>query len=589
MNIKSKNIVISFLVTVGLFILYRSYTDFIYLTNDDMYLQSIVAGELSGTPNAHMIYSSALLGVILSGLYRMNAGIPWYGLYLVLVCAFCYWIILYRCLSRAGNNNTKMIVIFSFSLISSCVFFRHVAMIQYTVVSALAGASAVFYAMTMDMEVDKKTLIKECYIVLLLAGISFLIRNKVFFMMVPFATCGWLAKWITQINKTKKMFLRYVFLLIEIFGMVVVLLGIEWALYSISPYSSEWKEYSKYNKARERILDYNSFPPFDSNADFYKDLDITREEYEAARSNYFLLPQKKIQANSMELIANRAELLAEKRRWSDVITEFIRCNINYTDRPMNICVYSVWILAIALMILIKSDAIFVQLLSIFIARMGTWGFILYQGRYPDRITQSLYLVELLMLIAVLLQILPLLQLKKWHPKKKIIFELSLIILIFPFVYIAIPKAKSVKGEIAGKLYFGSSYQQVKEYCTQRKENLYLIDMNSVANFSSSIFKSLENENGICNNLLPLGSWPVKSPIINENFMKYQIDDVTEDLIDNEFVYFIFKDSEVTTTEYLSKFYEAQLEYEELQISLHDKIETDAGIDYGIYQLHTIKE
>lgn len=134
-----------------MFALYRLFTDFIYLTNDDMYLQAIVSGEISGTPDAHMIYSNYILGIVLSFLYSCAAQIPWYGIYLLSVCFLCAWIILCRCLSRCEKWSNRMAVISLFVVISFCAVFRHIAMMQYTVVAAFAGGTAVFYAMTMDM------------------------------------------------------------------------------------------------------------------------------------------------------------------------------------------------------------------------------------------------------------------------------------------------------------------------------------------------------------------------------------------------------------------------------------------------------
>ena len=66
------NLIISFFVVMGMFVFYRLITDFAFLTNDDMYLQAIVSGELSGAPDAHMIHSNMILGLVLKFLYQCS-------------------------------------------------------------------------------------------------------------------------------------------------------------------------------------------------------------------------------------------------------------------------------------------------------------------------------------------------------------------------------------------------------------------------------------------------------------------------------------------------------------------------------------
>lgn len=581
---KKKNLIVSFCVTIGLFVMYRLFTDFIYLTNDDMYLQAIVSGELSGNPDSHMIYSSYFLGMILSGLYRINAKISWYGLYLVSVCIACFWTILFRCLSRTTQVRTYVGVILSFVLFSSA-FFRHVAMLQYTVVAALAGATAVFYALTINMEEQEK-LQREYLVVLVLASMSLLIREKVFFMMIPFAVCGWLGKCLLQRKKAEcgK-------LIVIILAAVMLVSGGGRLAYRITAHACEWQEFFRYNQAREQIYDYYGFPDYDSNEEFYLSLEIDKQAYESASRYYMLLPQKQFHAGNMQKIAEQSGKIKEENILQNikrVAVELVQCNMAYTDRPLNLMVYAVWICAILLLLCTKSRAVLLQLIMIFVARMGVWGFILYQGRYPERITQSLYLVELLMLIAVFIQNVELLHVNQWSKRKKMWLTAGLVVLFTPVMYVAVLKNNAVRGEVAGKLFWGTSYQQVKEYCAGNKENVYLIDMNSTALFFESVFKPAHGVNGVCTNLLPMGSWPVKSPLITENLARYEITDVREDLLDNDKVYFIFKDSEVTPNEYLQEYYNTYSEEQKIKLVRTDSIATDVGINYGIYQLQTIE-
>lgn len=585
------NLIISLLIVAGMFVLFRLLTGFIYLTNDDMYLQAIVSGELSGTPDAHMIYSNYILGLILSFLYRIIPTIPWYGIYLVSVCFVCAWIILYRCLAGCRKICTKAAVSVLFSALSFCAVFRHIAMIQYTVVAAIAGGTAVFYALTIDIQSDKKRLIREYIVVAALALVSLIIRDKVFFMMVPFAACGWFGKWITDKNKSKANNIRYVALLAGIVCLMLAVCGADRLAYRIGSDSSEWQEYFRYNKAREQIMDYNSFPDYDSNREFYNELGISREAYEGVSKYYLTLPQKNLNSETMPVIADKAITVSHgtqtfKEHITDVMQNFIRCNLNYSDRPMNIVVYGMWMCLAVTVVLLKNKSMLLQLVLLFVTRMGLWIFIIRQGRYPDRITQGLYFVELVMLIAIF--ILNSTDAADKGLPKKICMWGAFVIAGAISLYVGIPKAIAVKGENAGKLFFGTSYQQLKEYCAGNKDNIYLIDMNSASFFSSSILESVEGNNGICDNLLPMGSWVNISPLITDNLKRYGVKDITKDVMDNEHVYFVFKDSEATPEQYLTDFYRSEFEDANVGLNQTDVLETDAGIDYVIYRLESIQ-
>lgn len=585
------NLIVSFVAVAGMFVLYRLFTDFIYLTNDDMYLQAIVSGEISGKPDPHMIYSNYILGMMLSFLYSCTTQVPWYGIYLLSVCFLCAWIVLYRCVSKCEKNGSRIAVILLFLVICFCAVFRHIAMIQYTVVAAFAGGTAVFYAMTIDMRTEKKQLIGEYVIVLFLAFLSLVIREKVFFMMVPFAAFGWLGKWIAEPDKSKTNNIGYISLLISIVCLMLVVCGIDRIAYRIGDDGEAWKEYKQYNKAREQIMDYNSYPDYDSNHKFYEELGISKASYEGVSKYYLLLPQKDYNGETMPIIAEKAIAIGKgshtlSERLTAVVKNFIQCNLNYSDRPMNIVVYATWLCMVVLLVLSKSKNMLWQLALLFAARMGMWLYIIYQGRYPDRITQGLYFVELLVLIAIFVLNRNLLDDKTFIKKGFLIG--AVVLICVPSLYIGINKAIAVKGENSGKLYFGTSYQQVKEYCAENKDNLYLMDMNSASFFSFSIFKSVKGDNGICDNLLPLGSWPVKSPLITENLERYNIQDITGELMDNEHVYFVFKDSEATPSQYLINFYNSEFEGVNVELKQADVLKTDVGIDYIFYRLESIQ-
>lgn len=591
-HVRIANVIISFFVVAGMFILYRIITDFAFLTNDDMYLQAIVSGELSGAPDAHMIHSNMILGIVLKFLYQCSTQIPWYGIYMVGVYFLCAWLILYRCLSKSNTVIAKIATTVFYLIICFCVLFRHVAMVQYTVLAAFSGGTAIFYALTMDMQMEKKKIVREFIIVLFLASVSLIIREEVFFMLVPFAAFGWLGKWIAEKNRLNHINRRYIIFLLCVISVMICVCATDRIAYKLGEDAGKWQAFLKYNKAREQVYDYYLYPDYDSNEELYDEIGISREAYEGASKHYLLLPQEKINSETIQIIADKSKEIAKdkinfKEKMIEVNHNFIQCNLNYTDRPMNIVVYSVWLCMVILAILSKRRNMCTQLALLFLVRMGMWLYILWQGRYPDRITQSLYFVELIMLVAIFIIN------KNVIDDKTVLKYLFLCGAVFvicvPSLYVGINKAIDIKSNNARNLSLGIAYQQLKDYCSQHDDNLYLADMNSVTHFKSSVLKSSEGEFGVCDNLLPLGSWPNKSPLVAKTLSKYDIDDVVADLVDNASVYFVFKDEETITPQYLEDFFNSEMSPIETKLKKEEIYKTDVGINFIFYKLESTQQ
>jgi len=51
-----------------------------FLTNDDLIMQMIANGLVSGQPDGHLVYSGFFWGWPLSLLYRITGAVDWYSL-----------------------------------------------------------------------------------------------------------------------------------------------------------------------------------------------------------------------------------------------------------------------------------------------------------------------------------------------------------------------------------------------------------------------------------------------------------------------------------------------------------------------------
>lgn len=79
-------------------------TGIYFETNDDKCITEILCGQMTGAPQARTVYVSYLLTLPVSLLYRITAGVPWYGLALVLLQVIAYTAVLESVYSRCRKN-----------------------------------------------------------------------------------------------------------------------------------------------------------------------------------------------------------------------------------------------------------------------------------------------------------------------------------------------------------------------------------------------------------------------------------------------------------------------------------------------------
>lgn len=136
--------ILSILVVLLLFCYFRRLSPFIYQTNDDLFLKMIASGEMTGTPEPHMFYLSYPVGLLLSNLYKMFPQFPWYGCLLCLTIGMSMAVVLYSFLKWGKTLMVRLLTVVLFCLFSYGFLFLHIAELQFTTVTAIAGCGALF-------------------------------------------------------------------------------------------------------------------------------------------------------------------------------------------------------------------------------------------------------------------------------------------------------------------------------------------------------------------------------------------------------------------------------------------------------------
>ena len=545
-----------------------------FLTNDDLIMQMIANGLVSGQPDGHLVYSGFFWGWPLSLLYRITGAVDWYSLDQLFFLILGSLIVLVKLTKRIERPVYRIPVFIISSFVWAITLFRCFLQLQFTITAAFVGSVAVFYAMLIDIHEDKSKWIRDLIIVSFLVLVSYNIRNMALLMLIPFAGAGWIGKWISEGFKDKKANIRFITLFACIIATLLLSEGVNRFYYS----GEEWKEYLSFNKETENVFDYSGFSDYESNKEAYESIGMSAVDYEAIAYYDLQLLMEDINEESLKIIYEMNPKGEGLIPVGQILKNFVGRNLAYTDRPVNLLTYIIWIVAavIAAVHLIKdkNKTLFVNLLLVFVARMALWIYLINAGRLPDRITWSLYIAEIMTLLALLIN-------EKYERTGNLVLISGAVIIMAETLFIGFPKAVKIKGENMAKNYYATSFEQLLDYAAEHPENLYFLDANSLANVSRL---KREHEGAA---VAFLGGWLPGCPVEQEMLSAHGIEDSKNhlDVLNNKDTYFVFKDSEITNEEYLLSFYS---QYTDVNSEGIDYLKTDCGINFRIVKIYEDK-
>ena len=185
-----------------------------------------------------------------------------------------------------------------------------------------------------------------------------------------------------------------------------------------------------------------------------------------------------------------------------------------------------------------------KLIFLFAVRTALWMYILMRDRAPERITHSLYLMELCILAAMVLV--------QWSEIGKIKIKRMGGILVagcFGLSVLAVfhGSVKAVSLRQAEREKVNGLYRELYTYLSEEENagNFYFIDVYSSVSdggipYSEKMFQDVDNS---LDNYDIMGGWACKSPLQRKKLALFGIENMEAALKDREDVYFIRKKSE----------------------------------------------
>ncbi len=362
-------------------------------TNDDLIINDLLRGAITGEPEYHTIYNSVILTAPLSLLYRIAPTIPWWGGFL-LVCNGLSILIPIDAIVKRGKNFFSIIfgtITIALTIVPS-LYLR--GRIQYTS-TAMLLAIAGFVALVLYESAVGMWLFGICEF------LAFIIRPEAMEIILPIGF-GLLLICLSETEDDVAEGLKKIVISIGI-ALAILLIGYatKYLVYS----GSKWEASKAYESGRQQMFDYTGVPEYDDIKENYK-RGVTKREYEAF-SHSLVLDYKHL-AETVQA----ASYVSKENVNKPSIPETLRYvyfdsyfGINGQFKKLGYTLLGGWILLIIVSIIYGRIRGFIGFAVVYLITKGvSWGYVFMKGRMPIRIMLPLYILELtsLAVMAVIL-------------------------------------------------------------------------------------------------------------------------------------------------------------------------------------------
>lgn len=552
---------------------------FLYMVNDDLFMKNIVSGAYLGRPDAHTVYMEYPLSLFLSGLYRMAAGVPWYGIVFFLFHVVSWGSIFYRGIcSRGRGSNCRSVsccgkrqpaAVLFFLLLFLAVGFYHIAGMQFTVTAAVLGTAALVWFLTADLSLPPVAFLRDQSVTALLVFLSFNVRRNVLLMFVPVAGMLWLGRLFEGRRQEPKQWRERIPKFAGMAALCAMGMALSFISYRAAYGSQDWQNYIRYNDNATVLYDYSGWPDYDTNRALYEELGITYESWYGAKTAYLLAVDNGIDAAAMERLAERSA--EQKTALPQSLAEALRVCVQKLyaeeDRPLNILVTGLYAAVLGGLLAGGNKSALLQLLFFAAGRLFSWLYVVLEGRYPVRITQSLLLMECAVLLVFLMRDALRGYEQLWCKSKEktagntLLYKICRPVLagagVCFFVltgYFGIARIRHVYYENTRRLEESRDLEEVKTYCSAHRERFYFIDSKSVSNDTERIFDGAQSA---YENYIVFGGWLSASPVYLNKLAAAGARDVEKALLESGRVFVIAENEDRCSLDYIVAYFESR--------------------------------
>lgn len=506
--------------------------------NDDWGMYSTLSGAYLGYPDAHVLFFLYPLSWLLCRLYKLCSFIPWYGLFQHGIHIACIYFIYGRILALWRRHNTTDGIWKPALVVLGGLFFlidlNIISEAQYTTTAGVAAATALFSFITTKMNAPTAEFLKHNIPTVIFALIAYSMRQNMLYLIIPMAGMLWLSKWMIAYRNGSEQ------IAVKLWGCALILLagmGLLFGLHLIAYSDTEWADFRKINHYRERVGDFYTWPDYEECSDELTALGLSEEDYMYRKNGapyigYGMSVEdwKQMHDIARDCYLKRTDI---KGRLKNIITGSITVFL-YQDgmQPANILLAFLLLITLLLILVRRNYAALLVYLFYLFGRTVSWGYVLYEGRFPKRISQPLITVDYMILFGILLGF-NLLKLEK-SKRYAVIFP-CMILLSAASLYFT-------KADIDANYHAKqANWEGLKDYCHAHPDNFYIWTYagNTLDNYCESPFDmSLDTYN----NFFYTNWGVVCNPNSKKKLSAHGIGDFGRDLVESDTVYFILEEA-----------------------------------------------
>lgn len=516
-------------VTVFLMFILAIFFDFYYCMNDDTTMRDILCGSYTGVPEGRNIQMLYPVSFLISLFYRLLPSVPWYGLFL---CGCQFLFIYLLCCRVTGFTKAiwkKAVLAVMVGSFAWSVLLYELIFVQYTMTSAMLMASAVFWFYTSESNGNAAKFLKENVLSVVLTVLAFLIRSEMALLLFPFLLAAGLCKW-TKEEKifTKENCVKY----LGVIGSTVLCMAAALLINKLAYGSEEWERFDKFFDERTEIYDFLGYPMYEGNEEFYDGLGILPEEAELIDNYNFALDD-----NIDEKVMEKMVFYQKEKRGGNAIflidlktALWIYRHSLFSSEymPYNVLVLFAYLLLVFAAIEGRDKSYIWKIPMLVFARSVCWMYIILRNRTPERITHGLFLMETVLLFALLAG--------EW--KKKNASRITASAIAFMIVIISFPAIwEKTNTEFMHRSKINEEWIMLQGYFKENPDNFYVVDVYSTVDYTEKMFADVDNS---YRNFDLCGGWTAKSPLYRKKAAQRGIEDLERDLLEKDHVFFVSK-------------------------------------------------
>lgn len=568
------SLIVSVLTMLAVMIMAGVAFDYYFDLNDDVLMKDILSGAYTGAPESRNIQMLYPISLLISLFYKAFGAVDWYGIFLCGCQYFCFGIVAERVVRAGKDLAHKAAFLVAVLFLMLGVFFPHLIFVQYTVVCGLLSATAAFLIVMAPEDGKKDNIIAIVMIIL-----AYLIRTEMLLLTLPMVGVAVLIRFcmIDSDKRNKEQFKKYAtYCAVVVAGLVIGTVASK-AAYS----SPEWKEFYRFFDNRTELYDFQYIPEYELNSGYYSSIGLSESEQQLLVNYNFGLDDE-IDADTLGEIAQYAKLTRTAKipfavNFKGSLKEYL-FRLRYlgairsyqypmTDYPWNICAVVLYLGAFAVLFK-KKKLMSILPVVLFACRSALWMFIIMRGRDPIRITHPLYLMEILILFAVIIK-------NETEDSKFWVIPFAMLMALCGAM--AMPsQIRVITEESVARQEMVDNYGALMDYFGDNKDSFYFMDVytsvsyasvagGNVATFSEKMFKNVDNS--YANHDL-LGGWASKSPLYRKKLEYFGLTSPQSGLLEDRCFLVINKTEDV---QWLSDFY------------------SDKGIDVDIEQKDVVAD